>query len=380
MTVELPPGLLLARPQQQAPLTVLVVDDEPAIRHILGALLKQNGFVGHAAADVDGAAEVLRSTTLDAVLTDLHMEGCTGLDVLGAAARIQPQTSRILMSAQVEVHAVMGAVNGVGVYAVVEKPLNHDDLLAVLDRACSLSRVVRERDDLHAALTARTLELARINHALEETVSRRTSDLLCGMLAALDFRDTETQAHSRRVAAYARRLGRQLALQEGELANATAGSLLHDIGKIGVPESVLRKPGPLSEDEWAIMVRHPALGDEMLAPISVLQGARRVVMQHHERFDGTGYPRGLAGASIDLGARIFAVVDAHDAITSDRPHRRGRPASVARDLIALAGGSQFDPDVVAAYQAVPDREWQEIAAAYQDTAPFGGLGDLLGNL
>ncbi len=378
---ELPHDALLQR-RHQDPLKVLVVDDDKHIRTILQTMLSHNGFAVLMAADPAAAEEILsrQDVQLDAVLTDLHMGERTGLDVLNAAARLQPGASRILISAQVEVRAMMDAVNGVGVYAVVEKPVRHEDLLNVLDRACSMSRVVRERDALQHALQLRTRELESLNRMLEESVQRRTSDLLCGLLAALDWRDTETQAHSRRVSAYARRLGRRLGLSGSDLANCTAGALLHDIGKIGVPEAVLRKPTALTEEEWVLMQRHPALGDEMLAPIGILQGARRVVLQHHERFDGTGYPAGLSGHAIDLGARIFAVVDAHDAITSDRPHRRGRPVPVARDLVALAGGTQFDPEVVAAYVSVPDREWLDIADAYQDTGPFTGLGDLLSGL
>lgn len=377
----IPPSAMFSDTPEHAAMRVLLVEDEAAQRRILLTLLKRNGFDVVDAEDPAAARVILESRVpLDAILTDLHLGHESGLEVLSVAARTHASASRILMSAQVDVDSVMHAVNGVGVYQVVEKPLNHQHLLSTLDRACSFARMALEREVLQRALQARTKELESINLSLEAQVTRRTSELLSGLLAALDWRDTETQAHSRRVAAYARRLGRQLGLEGEALANVTAGALLHDIGKIGVPDHVLRKRAPLTPEEWNLMQRHPAVGDALLKPIAILQGARRVVLEHHERWDGTGYPSGLRGTGIDLGARIFAVVDAHDAITSDRPHRVGRAIPAARELISLAGGTQFDPEVVAAYQAVPDAEFASIAASYQEQGSWTSIGELLTGL
>ena len=376
----IPPSALFDHTPERPPMAVLLAEDEPTEMRILTTLLQRNNFLVTACDDVAAAKEHLQKSTFDVVLSDLHLGGDSGLDLLWESARVQPEASRILMSAQVDVESMMTAVNGVGVYQVVEKPIHHANLLSTLDRACSLTRVLREKDRLQKALADRSKELESLTLTLQSTVVRRTTELLCGLLAALDWRDTETQAHSRRVAAYARRLGQQLELEGEALANVTAGALLHDVGKIGVPDHILRKRGPLTPEEWALMQRHPAMGDTLLRPILIMQGARRVVMEHHERWDGSGYPGALAGADIDLGARIFAVVDAHDAITSDRPHRPGRAIASARELITLASGNQFDPKVVDAYLAIPDKDLEEIAAAYQDTAPWTSLGDLLSGL
>jgi response regulator RpfG family c-di-GMP phosphodiesterase len=376
----IPPSALFDHTPERPPMLVLLAEDDPAQRRILQTLLERNNFIVTACSELAQAKEELQKATFDAVLTDLHLADESGLDLLWEAARVQTETARILVSATVDVESMMAAVNGVGVYQVVEKPIHHTQLLSTLDRACSLTRVVREKDRLQKALADRTRELESLTATLQSTVTRRTTELLCGLLAALDWRDTETQAHSRRVAAYARRLGQQLEVEGETLANITAGALLHDVGKIGVPDNILRKRGPLTPEEWTLIQRHPAMGDTLLRPIPMLQGARQVVMEHHERWDGSGYPRGISGLEIDLGARIFAVVDAHDAITSDRPHRPGRPIAAARELITLASGNQFDPRVVDAYVAIPDHDLQEIAHAYEDTAPWTTLGDLLSGL
>ena len=183
------------------------------------------------------------------------------------------------------------------------------------------------------------------------------------MTAALDMRDNETQLHSRRVSAYAFRLAVEVGLDENDCRTVEQGALLHDVGKIGVPDSVLLKPGKLDEDEWRVMKRHPAIGSDLLSHIDFLEGARQIIVQHQERFDGKGYPRGLAGSDICIGARIFAVVDTYDAITSDRPYRAAQPYEAAAAEIARAAGTQLDPTVTAAFLRLPADVWHEIRDA-----------------
>jgi len=151
-----------------------------------------------------------------------------------------------------------------------------------------------------------------------------------------------------------------LNVHEDDLATLQRGALLHDIGKIGVPDAILRKPGPLTTEEWAIMHRHPDWGRNILAGIPFLDGASHIVCTHQERWDGKGYPGGLAGEAIPLGARIFAVADTYDAITSDRPYRAARPYAVARAEIERCAGSQFDPQVAAAFQQIPETVWSSL--------------------
>jgi HD-GYP domain-containing protein (c-di-GMP phosphodiesterase class II) len=178
--------------------------------------------------------------------------------------------------------------------------------------------------------------------------------------AALDSRDVGTEAHSRRVHGYALATARMHGLMEEELVDLAHGVLLHDIGKIGIPDNILLKPGSLSSEEWAIMRRHPEIGKRLIENIPFLKGAVPIVYCHHERWDGTGYPQGLKGAAIPLGARIFMVVDAFDAMTFDRPYSRAISFEAAKAEIRRCAGSHFDPAVVASFLRVPDAVLAEI--------------------
>ena len=204
--------------------------------------------------------------------------------------------------------------------------------------------------------------------ALEDALAlrERTYDAtLTALTSALDFRDNETGGHSDRVVAYMELLLAQLNIRGPELATLRRGALLHDVGKIGVPDNVLRKPTALSEGEWAIMKRHPEFGARIIAGIPFLEDVARIVRHHHERWDGMGYPDGLKGDRIPLGARIFAVGDSFDAMTSDRPYRRGLLIDAAREEIRRCAGSQFDPAVVTAFLSIPVAR----LAAIADDAP-----------
>jgi HD-GYP domain-containing protein (c-di-GMP phosphodiesterase class II) len=179
-------------------------------------------------------------------------------------------------------------------------------------------------------------------------------------VSALDLRDSETQWHSRRVGRYARRLAKELGVRGRDLDDIERGATLHDIGKIGVRDAVLLKPGPLDANEWAEMKRHPALGYEILKGIGFLARARLIPLHHQERWDGSGYPQGLAGKDICIGARIFAVVDTYDAITNDRPYRKCSTYETARGEIVKCAATQFDPEVVQAWLRIAQAEWDAI--------------------
>ncbi len=239
------------------------------------------------------------------------------------------------------------------------------------------------------------VELARYRQKLEVMVEDRTRQLeaarrrieltydetLAALGAALDLRDTETAGHSRRVTLYSLEMARAMGCSPDQLKQIARGAYLHDIGKIGVPDSILLKPGKLTAGEAAVMESHVRIGYELVSRIAFLAGAAEIVLTHQERFDGTGYPQGLMGEEIPLGARIFAVADTLDAMTSDRPYRKALPFSVAREEIIRESGRQFDPAVVEAFLAVPEQRWTEIrhqvtretrAGAGTGISPFGG--------
>jgi putative nucleotidyltransferase with HDIG domain len=191
-------------------------------------------------------------------------------------------------------------------------------------------------------------DLQRVNANLVQAYD----STLEGWSRALDLRDRETEGHTQRVTDLALTLAREIGIHEDELVHLRRGAMLHDIGKMGIPDSILLKPGPLNDDEWRVMRQHPVLAYELLTPISYLRPAIDIPYCHHERWDGTGYPRGLRGDEIPLAARIFAVVDVWDALLSDRPYRRAWSGSSARQYISSLSGAHFDPDIVDAFERV----------------------------
>jgi putative nucleotidyltransferase with HDIG domain len=178
------------------------------------------------------------------------------------------------------------------------------------------------------------------------------------LAATLGIRDVETQGHSERVARFSSLLGRELGLSRAQMKSLEYGSLLHDIGKIGIPDAILRKPGRLTTQEWIRMREHPLLGLRILSGIGFLESASLIIVQHHERWDGRGYPHGLSGLEIDRNARIFAVADAFDAMISDRVYRAGRPFAEATEELRRRSGQQFDPEVIECFARIPEREWE----------------------
>lgn len=344
---------------------ILVVDDDALICHALTRILRAEGYQVVAHRDpLDAASE----HEFAAVISDFMMPRMNGAELLGRLREANPHGARILLTAAADFKTASQAVNEAGVFRLLSKPWSSAELTTAVRQAVEHHHLLEENERLTKALTEKNAQLESLNAELSRRVVERTHALLEGMIAALDYRDTETQWHSRRVSFYARRLAEAMGVQGEALEVIEHGALLHDIGKIGVRDAVLLKPGPLTPEEWVEMKRHPELGWRMLAGIPFLVDASEIVLQHQERFDGRGYPAGLEGEAICLGARVFAVVDTVDAITSDRPYRKGRPFEVAREEVRRCAGSQFDPSVVEAFLAIPEPEWQAIRARVERMA------------
>lgn len=355
---------------------VMLVDDDELIRRAFERTAERAGLrVASFASGEDGLARLrVGGQGFSVIVADYRMPGMDGATFLEKARSLAPSSSRILMSGSLELPVVMKAVNSGQIFQVLQKPWN-DQLIPVLRRAAERSRLERENARLLRELEASNQSLETMNRELDSVVVRRTTNLLDGLVSALDLRDTETRWHSRRVASYARRLATELGLRDQALVDVEYGALLHDVGKIGIPDSILQKPGPLSDAEWAVMRTHPRLGYELLRNIDFLDHAALVPYHHHERFDGSGYPQRLAGTQIAIGARIFSVVDALDVITTNRPYRRARTFDVARVEIERCTGTQFDPEVVSAYRRISDDEWRTIQREHigEDERPTGDL-------
>lgn len=337
---------------------VLIADDEPEIRGVLADLLGRTyncATVGSA----EDALACLREDEFDLVISDIMMGGMSGLEMIPRVLECSPDAVVIMISGVQTVESAISALRA-GAFDYVMKPFDLYHVEAAVARALEHHslRVGKRRYEnyLEEMVGQRTMQLDGALQSLGDAY--RTT--LKALTAALETRDQETHGHSERVVNFSLRLGQEMGLDAEQLRSLEFGSLLHDIGKIGVPDAILRKPAALNENEWVRMREHPAHGQKILRGIDFLEGASRVVAQHHEKWDGSGYPLGIKGEEIDLNARIFAVADAFDAITSDRVYRTGRGYDEAVTELDAFGGRQFDPNVVAAFRRIPPGEWDEI--------------------
>ena len=337
---------------------ILIVDDEVEITEILADLLSEE-YECTRAGSAEEALSRLHEGEFQLVISDITMPGMSGLDMIPHVKEFSPDTVVVMISGMQTVESAIGALR-LGAFDYLMKPFDLRQVEAVVKRALEHHDLVvakqRYENHLEELVEQRTAELDRALNSLEGAY-RST---LKALTAALETRDSETHGHSERVVSYSLRLGREYGLNSAAMKALEFGSLLHDIGKIGVPDSILRKPAKLTEEEWVRMREHPLHGQQILRGIEFLQGASRVVAQHHEKWDGTGYPLGLRTEDIDICARIFSVADAFDAITSDRVYRRGKPYEAAAQELDDWAGRQFDPKVVEAFHRVPKEDWEEL--------------------
>ena len=347
------------------PVAILFVDDDDLILRAFSRDMRNTDLaitLGHSGRE---GLKLLDDNDYSIVIADFQMPGMDGIAFLEEVARRKPDAVRILTSGRADFNMAIEVINRVGLFNFVPKPWDPYSLRDIIRRAIEHHAITKENRSLSALLGAKCDELSQLAKVLENEVQNRTTNLLLGLVNALDLRDTETQWHSRRVAVYSRRLADELGIQGDALLAVERGALLHDVGKIGVSDSILLKPGKLTAEEWTEMKKHAEYGYNILEKITFLGDARLLVQQHHERWDGGGYPQGLKGEEIYIGARIFAVIDTYDAMTSDRPYRKALSHEIACREITEMAGKQFDPDVVDAWERIPK---QEIVAIRESAA------------
>ena len=341
------------------PPRVLVVDDEASVRTMVTVALERQGYVVEQAGGGRDALEALEHHTFNLVLTDIVMQDVNGIALLERIHALQPNLPVVMVTA---VHDISIAIDSMrrGAYDYLLKPFERDQLLTTVERALSHRQALEETQNYHQSLEemvrART-EMLR--HAMEDL--EHSYDVTLEALGdALDLKDSETEGHSKRVTAYAIALARAMGIPPDEIKIIARGAFLHDIGKMAIPDDILRKPGLLTSGEQELMREHCTRGFQMLRKIPFLAGAAEIVFCHQEHFDGHGYPNGLSGREIPIGARIFAVADTLDAITSERPYRKARDFDAAREEILRCSGTQFDPAVVEVFLKIPNELWQEL--------------------
>ena len=353
---------------------ILIVDDEDAIRESMKSALEGAGFVCvEAKSGVQATSQLQSRDSWALVLSDLVMPGMDGIALL---AHVRQKHSLLPVVMVTGVHDLSVAVEAMrkGAYDYLLKPFQKEQLLAVVRRALDKHRLEMEniayRTKLESLVAARTELLDRALTDLRKALSdreramvelERSYDITLEALGnALDLKDAETEGHSKRVTAFTMAIAHALGLPDERRKVIGRGAFLHDIGKMAIPDAILRKPGRLTSEEQTVMREHCLLGYQMLRKIPFLHEAAEIVYSHQERFDGTGYPRNLKGDQIPLGARIFAVADAFDAITSDRPYRAAQSISSARREIEKYSGSQFDPEIVKVFFTISDDFWVQL--------------------
>lgn len=339
---------------------VLAVDDESAACKLLSLILAAPKFQCTTASNGEEALVVLRRERFDAVISDLNMPGISGMELLAEVRRCHPHVAFLVSTGVDDVDVGVRAMRcGADDYLV--KPLRDTAVLASLESALHKRRLEQQvehyRQHLEEMVAERT---GQLQSALQQ-IERSYEDTLQALGVAIDLRDNETAGHSRRVCRYSLEIARALGWSEKQLESLARGAYLHDIGKLGIPDGILLKPGPLTDGERALMQQHVQIGFDVVKDVPFLADAAEIILMHHEQFGGGGYPRALKGEEILLGARIFAVADALDAITSDRPYRRASSFQSARETIGRHSGSQFDPQVVDVFLKIPEDIWPTIA-------------------
>ncbi len=339
---------------------ILVVDAESATLGLVVEVLERSGYDVSAAGDAEHALLHLQDDPgCQLVLTDVIMPGADSLDLLDIIGQNRPGLPVVMLTALHDVHVATNAFRR-GAFDYLLRPFERTKLLATVARALEHGRLFKQntayRQNLEEIIFDRTSSLHATMHDLE-----RSYDLTLEVMGdALDLRDAETESHSRRVTAYTIALAREMGMAADHLHAIARGAFLHDIGKIATPDRILLKPGNLDPAEIEIMRQHCARGYEMVRKIPFLHEASEIVYAHQEAFDGTGYPRGLRGEAIPLGARIFAVADTLDSMTSDRPYRKALSFAQARAEIVRCSGSQFDPGIVQVFLAMPEGLWSDL--------------------
>jgi putative nucleotidyltransferase with HDIG domain len=339
---------------------ILVVDDEEPIREIVASMLGTAGYAcKQAGSGMEALAVLTSGEDFELMLSDLMMADLDGIGLLERTKEKYPDMPVVMVTAVHDISVALAAIRN-GAYDYLLKPFEREQLLNTVSRALENRRLKVEnrnyQTNLESLVKARTEQVQATLRELE-----RSYDMTLEALGdALDMKDSETEGHSRRVTAYTIVIARAMGLPPEQIPTIARGAFLHDIGKLAIPDAILCKPSKLTTEEMAIMKEHCFKGYQIVKKIPFLVEACEIVYSHQERYDGTGYPRGLKGEEIPLGARIFSVADTLDAMTVDRVYRPRQSYQAAREEIMRWSGRQFDPDVVKAFIEIPEDIWDHL--------------------
>src|SRR5712691_8112289 len=340
---------------------VLVVDDEAPARNVLALVLAQIGLRCEKAACGEEALHILEEKQTHVVISDLQMPGISGMELLAKVRQLYPHLVFLVVTGTDDIQVGIQAMQeGADDYLVKPFQVDPSVVSTSLARALHKKRLEQEVENYRRHLEEMVAEQTQqLREALCE-VERSYEHTLEALGVAVDLRDSSTAGHSRRVFLYSIESGRAMGGLEHELKNIAMGAWLHDIGKLAIPDAFLFNPAAITDEERQVMQRHVQIGYDLVKGIPFLSNAAEIILGHHERCDGSGYPRGLKAEEIPVGARIFAVADTFDAMTSDRPYRRALPFAASREVIERGAGTQYDAHVARVFLSTPDETWQEI--------------------
>jgi response regulator RpfG family c-di-GMP phosphodiesterase len=331
---------------------ILVVgDDETSLEHLVSTLDSAD-YTCRKAGDGRKALSALNSGEEFAlVLSDVVVAGVDGLGLLEHVRAKHPDTPVVLKTVVSQVSLVRAAIRS-GAYDYLLQPFEPEQLLLVVRRALDYRRLKLEKRELQCQIAARTEQLRVLERSYDVTLE--------ALAGTLDWKAAHTQGHQHRVAAFSIALSRTMGLPGDQIKIIARGAFLHDIGKIAIPDAILRKPGALSKNELALMREYCRCGYQMLKEVPFLSNVAEIVRAHREHHDGTGYPRGLRGEQIPLGARLIGMASALESITSHRPYREAESIHTARQKIEGSSGRQFDPEIVRAFLSMPEDIWSDL--------------------
>ena len=346
------------------PARILVSDSEVLGREIVSRRLTGLGYVCECCESSQEALDMLAGKTYDLFLTDIVRSEKGGVDLLKEVLEICPDVAIILIASVADIETAVDALKH-GAYDYITKPFSVEDISISVSRSLEKRRLLLENKNYQ-----RTLEdqVANRTHQLKEALGvleQTYHSTLIALSKALDSRDADSEGHTLRVTVYAARLARKLDISESDIRVIEQGVLLHDIGNIGIPDALLKKKEALDAHEWLLMQKHPEIGHHILSRIKFLKEPAQLVLQHHEQYDGHGFPQGLKGEAINQGARIYAVANAFESLTYARSFSATDFKHACRDIKAMSG-FQLDPGIVDRFLEIPFEEWKEIR---QDMEP-----------
>ncbi|MBW1982309.1 MAG: response regulator [Deltaproteobacteria bacterium] len=349
-----PRALKLDRTEQAEQATVLIVDDEKPVRTLFGRLLEMGGYQCTLAANAAEARGYLKEQRFDLILSDVNMPGESGLDFARYVLRRHPNTAVVIMTGVDDPEVAKTALD-IGAYGYVTKPVDHNDVLFNVSNALRRRNLEMDsrlhRENLERIVQERTAKLrereAKLHHALA-TLGKAMEGVVQAMALTVETRDPYTAGHQRRVAELAHAIGKEMSLPESQLDGIRIAAIIHDLGKISVPAEILSKPGRISDIEFNMIKSHSQVGYDILKNIEFPWPVAEIVLQHHERLNGSGYPQGLEGEEILLEARIISVADVVEAMASHRPYRPALGIDRALEEILQNSGVLYDPEVAKA--------------------------------